>query len=182
MVLWHIKCSVACPLPKCVSISVTQFYSPKIRPFSLGVQHPSIGHIDKQGVSVLQPDASALLGAVHVISRVVPAHGASGLHEHHSLAVFDALVIDVLDELGVANIHLRGPGLTAVCSHVIVAEAGLGVNIVEPGLHHLQFALLILHPVAVSMLHIPVDGHGLWLALCMATKEVWLIHPSVHLH
>ncbi|TNN79056.1 hypothetical protein EYF80_010735 [Liparis tanakae] len=93
---------------------VPQLYGTKISPLSLRVQHPSVGHVDVQGVPLFQPDPSALLGAVHVIGRDVPAHGAARLHQHHGLAVlFDALVVDVLDELGVAHVHRGQPGRTA---------------------------------------------------------------------
>lgn len=95
--------------------SVPQLYGPEICPFALWVQHPSVGHIDKQGVALLQADPSALLGTVHVVTGVVPAHGAARLHQQHSLAVlFDALVEDVLDQLCVADVHRRDSDLNAV--------------------------------------------------------------------
>lgn len=103
-----------------VLISVTQLYGPKIRPFSLLVQHPSIGHIDKQGISLIQANASALLGAVHVVACDVPAHGAARLYQNYSLAVlFDTLVVDILDKLGVANIHWLDPNLSAVLWYIL---------------------------------------------------------------
>lgn len=95
--------------------SVAQLYGAKIRPFSLRVQHPRVGHVNEQGITLLQPDPSALLGAVHVIAGIVPAHGAACLHQHRSLAVlFDALVVHILDELRVAHVHRWHTNLNAV--------------------------------------------------------------------
>jgi len=95
-------------------MSVTQLYGPKIRPICRLVQHPSIGHFDKQGISLDQAHPLTLLGAVHVIARVIKAHGAARLHQWCNHAVlFNALVVDILDELDVANIHWGDPSLTA---------------------------------------------------------------------
>lgn len=152
------------------SNSVAQFYGTEIRPFSLRVQHPSVGHVDEQGVSLVQPDPSALLGAVHVVAGVVPAHGAARLHQHGRLAVlFDALTVDVLDELRVADVRRRDARLHCVLGQVlVVAEASLGVNVVESRLHDQQFALLVAHLVAVSVHLVPVNGDGLRLTLFVA--------------
>lgn len=154
--------------------SVAQLYDPEVRPLSLRVQHPGVGHVDKQGVALLQPNPPALLGAVHVVAGDVPAHGAARLHDHHRLAVlFDALVGDVLDELGVAHIHWWDSALTGILwSKLVVAEAGLGVDVVEARLHHQQLALLVAHSVAVAVLLVPFDGDGLRLTLCK--NSLWL--------
>ena len=140
---------------------------PKVTSLSFGIQQPGIGHLDQEPVPFLQGEDPALLFAVHVVVSCTPLFGAATLHEDRGrdgvLGVL--LMVDILDELCIVLQLVAGPGALLVGLDV-VAEAGLGVNVIETPFLDQKATVVVPESFQVTLGFIPLNCPDLNLTFC----------------